>query len=60
VKTYNEAKREHIALTYDGTGAMGCWSREPIPAGRQLPKPQPMFKRLEPELADREIDRMGH
>ena len=60
VETYTELSGEHTVLTYDGSNAKGGWSREPVPVGRQLPKPKPLFKRLEPEIADQEISRMGN
>jgi len=55
IETYQEPTRSHIGLTYDGSQAVGTWSRLPVPVGRQLPKPQPLFKRLEPTVADEEL-----
>ncbi len=55
VETYEEPTRTHIALTYDGSQAVGTWSRLPVPSGRQLSKPRPLFKRLEPAVADEEL-----
>lgn len=59
LETYSEETRDHIALTYDSGPAIGRWERSEIPAGRQLPKPLPLFKKLEPELAAEEIARLG-
>lgn len=59
VREYAETTRSHLALTYDGSGGVGRWERTEIPAGRQLPKPLPLFKKLEPELAEEEIARLG-
>jgi methionyl-tRNA synthetase len=59
VREFDEATRSHLALTYDGSGAAGRWERAIIPAGRQLPKPRPLFKKLEPELAERELGLLG-
>ena len=59
VRHYHEATRSHYALTYDGAAAAGRWERATIPAGRQLPPPQPLFKKLEPELAEQERLRLG-
>ena len=59
VNEYAESSRSHLALTYDATGAVGSWTREPIPAGRQLPKPKPLFKKLDASVAEEEIGRLG-
>ena len=59
VRQYDEKNRSHRGLTYDDAAAVGRWERPTIPAGRQLPKPQPLFKKLEPELADRELALLG-
>jgi methionyl-tRNA synthetase len=58
VRQYEEVSRSHLALTYDGATAAGRWVRTEIPAGRRLPKPQPLFKKLEPELAAQELQRL--
>jgi methionyl-tRNA synthetase len=59
VQSYQEATRSHVALTYDGTAAVGRWERVEIPVGRTLPQPHPLFKRLEPEVAADERARLG-
>lgn len=59
VREFNETTRSHLALTYDSAKAVGRWERATIPAGRQLPKPQPLFKKLEPGLAEQELARLG-
>ncbi len=59
LETYSEEARDHVALTYDSAPAVGHWERTEIPAGRQLPKPLPLFKKLDPELAAEEIARLG-
>jgi methionyl-tRNA synthetase len=58
VETYAEPNRAHVALTYDGSMAAGRWERSEIPVGRQLPKPKPMFKRLEPTVPEEELKRL--
>jgi methionyl-tRNA synthetase len=60
VRTYAESSRSHEALTYEGETACGGWERAVIPAGRTLPKPSPLFKRLEAEVAAEELARLGH
>ncbi|MBP6017018.1 MAG: methionine--tRNA ligase [Candidatus Promineofilum sp.] len=59
VRRYDEATRSHMALTYDAGPAAGRWERADIPVGRQLPPPQPMFKKLEPALAEQELAALG-
>ncbi|MCB0012323.1 MAG: methionine--tRNA ligase [Anaerolineales bacterium] len=60
VEAYDEAHRSHIALTYDAAPAVGRWERLEIPAGRTLPKPKPLFKKLEDSVVADEISRLGH
>jgi len=59
IERYDEATRSHLGLTYAGADAVGHWTRSAIPAGRQLPKPRALFKKLEPELAEQELARLG-
>ncbi|UCG26114.1 MAG: methionine--tRNA ligase [Chloroflexota bacterium] len=59
VGTYQESTRGHLALTYDGDSAVGRWERRLAPAGRQLPKPSPLFKKLDPEIVEEELARLG-
>jgi methionyl-tRNA synthetase len=58
VETYRESVRSHVALTYDGAAAVGQWKRTTIPPGRQLPKPRPLFKKLDPSIAEEELARL--
>jgi methionyl-tRNA synthetase len=59
VETYQESSKSHVALTYDGRDAIGNWQLTEIPPGRELPPPTPLFKKLEPTIADEEIARLG-
>ena len=59
VREFHEATRRHLALTYDGAAAVGRWERAIVPAGRQLPPPRTLFKKLEPDLAEQELARLG-
>jgi methionyl-tRNA synthetase len=59
VETYQEETRSHIGLTYDGSGSVGTWSRVKIPVGRQLPKPKPLFKKLDDSVVADEFARLG-
>ncbi len=59
IKEYKENTRDHVALTYDGSEAIGQWERIEIPVGRKLPKPSPLFRKLDPSVADEELARLG-
>jgi methionyl-tRNA synthetase len=59
VETYQETNRRHVALTYDAAGAVGSWTRGEIPVGRQLPKPKPLFKKLDDSVVADEFARLG-
>jgi len=58
VETYHEDTLSHIALTYDGSRASGRWARSEIPAGRRLPSPVPLFKKLDQSVVQAELDRL--
>ena len=59
VETYAEPSRSHVALTYDGKTAVGTWQRSEIPVGRPLPKPAPLFKKLDDSVVEAELARLG-
>ncbi len=59
IRRYDEMTRSHLGLTYDDSAAVGRWERTTITAGQQLPKPRPLFKKLEPELAEKEKSLLG-
>jgi methionyl-tRNA synthetase len=58
VETYTESEKSHQGLTYNGRSAGGTWQRSPIPAGRSLPQPQPLFKKLDDSVAQEELARL--
>lgn len=59
VQTYQESKHSHRALIYDGSAAVGTWQRQIVPAGRHLPKPAPLFRKLEESVVADELSRLG-
>ncbi len=59
VETYQESTRSHIGLTYKNGLESNIWQRTDIPVGRQLPKPQPLFKKLDPSVVADELARLG-
>jgi methionyl-tRNA synthetase len=58
VETYVESEKSHVGLTYDGETAVGTWQPTPIPIGRSLPKPKPLFKKLDDSVAHKELARL--
>lgn len=58
VREYKELHSSHSALTYDGSAAIGSWIKSEIPVGRQLPKPSPLFRKLDASVAAEELDRL--
>ncbi|MFN2138741.1 MAG: methionine--tRNA ligase [Candidatus Promineifilaceae bacterium] len=59
IEEYSEPSRSHVAITYDPSPATGEWRRTVVPVGRELPKPRPLFKRLEPEVVAEELARLA-
>ncbi|MFN2187736.1 MAG: methionine--tRNA ligase [Candidatus Promineifilaceae bacterium] len=58
IMDFHESRSSHTALIYDDASALGAWESQGIPVGRQLPKPLPMFRKLEPSTADEELARL--
>jgi len=58
VETYVEIEKSHVGLTYDGETAVGTWQPTPIPIGRVLPNPKPLFKKLDDSVAHEELARL--
>ncbi len=50
IREFQEARGAHEALCYDPRDAMGRWCASELPPGQGLPRPQPLFTRLEPEI----------
>lgn len=57
-QTFVEAEREHVALCYDASQATGRWEPSQLAPGRPLREPAPLYKKLEPEVAEQEIVRL--
>lgn len=57
-QTVHETEREHVALRYDNSQAIGQWQPSQLQSGQALQKPGPLFKKLEPELAEQEVQRL--
>jgi len=48
----------HTVLTGDYASWVGRWTPSELRAGQPLQEPRPLFKKLDPELADEELARM--
>ena len=59
IQTVGEGDDLHDALRYDDSQAVGRWLYEELPAGRQLGKPEPLFRKLDDSVVEDEIARMG-
>jgi len=59
IETYEELTRSHQALVYAPEGAAGRWEPSRLPAGQQLAKPAPLYKKLDDELIEVERARLG-
>ena len=58
VETYAEGDWEHEALVYDPAEATGRWAPSSLEAGRRLQPSAPLFRKLEPEVAEEEVRRL--
>ncbi|MCI0711215.1 MAG: methionine--tRNA ligase [Chloroflexi bacterium] len=59
IVTYDEETRSHDALIYDPDGASVEWKPQELPVGQPIPQPEPLIKKLAPEVADEERARLG-
>jgi methionyl-tRNA synthetase len=57
-ETLQESQRSHFAMRYDGGAARGCWSVSDLQPGQSLREPKPLFLKLEPTVAEEEVERM--
>jgi len=48
----------HLVLTGDYERWGGAWVASQLPAGRPLREPRPLFKKLDPAIAEEEVERM--
>ncbi|MBE7551902.1 MAG: methionine--tRNA ligase [Anaerolineales bacterium] len=57
-QSFSETEREHVALCYDASAATGRWEPSQLAPGQPLHEPAPLYKKLEPEVAEQEIARL--
>jgi methionyl-tRNA synthetase len=58
-ETLTESERSHLAMRYDGSDAVGRWAVSSLQAGQALREPKPLFLKLEPTVAEEEVERMA-
>jgi methionyl-tRNA synthetase len=58
IVTYSEAAGEHEALTYLPANATGKWQPSQLKPHQVLRKPEPLFKKLEEDVAEQEVARL--
>jgi methionyl-tRNA synthetase len=58
VVEYQEATRNHNALIYDHSGAVGTWAKSALPPGQALRQPAPLFKKLDASVVEEEYARL--
>lgn len=54
-----DARGQHLALRYDGSGAAGRWLADTLPAGQALRQPQALFLKLDDGVVAEELSRMA-
>jgi methionyl-tRNA synthetase len=54
-----ESEHSHVALRYDGSSATGSWAPSDLKPGQELRPPAPLFVKLEPGVAEEEVERMA-
>jgi methionyl-tRNA synthetase len=59
IETVTDGDETHTVLRYDSSPAQGTWAPARLPAGRPLQKPQPLFKKLDDDVIEEELARMG-
>jgi methionyl-tRNA synthetase len=55
---FAENERQHVGLCYDNSQAVGHWEPSQLASGQALREPAPLFKKLEPEVAEQEVARL--
>lgn len=58
IETYEEKNQSHQGLVYDGSKAVGKWSKSSLAPGQALSPPIPLYKKLDEEIVDQERNRL--
>ena len=56
---YAEETRNHKALVYDGSNAIGTWAKSELKPGQPLREPAALFIKLDPEIVEQERAYLG-
>ena len=59
IENYSEETRDHLALVYDGSRAIGRWEKSDLQPGQKLRQPSPLFTKLDPEIVEQERQYLG-
>lgn len=59
VETIEDDLGEHTVLRYLPDAATGRWESSQLPPGQTLRQPKPLFRKLEPSIAEEERSRLG-
>ena len=59
IEEVEESERQHQVLTYDPEPATGHWAPSELPHGVKFEKPEPLYEKLEPEIVEAELEKMG-
>ncbi|UCF26875.1 MAG: methionine--tRNA ligase, partial [Chloroflexota bacterium] len=58
-ETITDNLGDHEVLRYNPANASGTWEPSQLPAGQNLRKPAPLFRKLEDEIVASERARLG-
>ena len=58
VKDLDDPARSYPIITGDYTQAVPRWQRETLPPGQVIPKPAPVFTKLDDSIVEAELDRL--
>lgn len=58
-QTIKDSLGEHTVLRYDPAGATGKWAPSQLQPGKEIRQPQPLFRKLEPQIVEEERARLG-
>ncbi|MHB0856940.1 MAG: methionine--tRNA ligase [Anaerolineae bacterium] len=59
IEEYQESSRKHRGLTYDYDWEGDIWQPSQLEAGQALRRPVPLFRKLEEEIVEQELSRLG-
>jgi methionyl-tRNA synthetase len=59
VEEVEDSLGAHSVLRYHPETGTGAWEPSRLPAGQTILKPKPLFKKLDPEIADEERARLA-